>query len=314
MSLTRPTIASSIEPVWKDIVENGMVIRRETSITLSTPGSVFAVLQATLPFILFRSQPPSGPSPVPLRVTIEGGTNVWHSMSYEWAEHVLFPVLHAKLGIGPITMELHKRSWSTGPKSIGSITFTIPPLPSSSPIPAFSFTDRGSLTRISIFIFAPNPAWQSAMLDTTQSVLTQHFPETQQDVLTNESSGHSARLYLLLVAHTENGYRLGRDWLYAEKLAPDKMEKIVLRMARRVTDDLKGELAHGGCVDEYLQDQLVVFQVLAHGKAKVERNAKPSLHTQTARWVAETICGVDFDEDGSCEGIAYRLDASKGQT
>jgi RNA 3'-terminal phosphate cyclase len=176
-------IASDPDPVWTDIVEHGKLVRRETSIALSTPGSVFSVLQATLPFILFRSQPADATSLVPLRVTIHGGTNVWHSMSYEWAEHVLFPLLHAKLGIGPITMELHKRSWSTGPTSIGSVTFTIPPLPSASPLLAFSFTDRGALSKIAIFIFAPNPTWQTALLDTTQSILTQRFPDTTQEVI-----------------------------------------------------------------------------------------------------------------------------------
>ena len=72
--------------------------------------------------------------------------------------------------------------------------------------------------------------------------------------------------------------------------------------------DLLEELAHGGSVDEFMQDQLVLFQVLAHGRAVVNygRNKEATLHTQTARWVAEKMLGVEFDGNGTCEGVGFK--------
>jgi RNA 3'-terminal phosphate cyclase (ATP) len=77
-----------------------------------------------------------------------------------------------------------------------------------------------------------------------------------------------------------------------------------------MSDDLLAELEHGGCVDEHLRDQLVVFQGLAQGRSTVyggkrKEPVEQSLHAKTAQWVAKEILGVDFDEEGACEGIGY---------
>ena len=63
-------------------------------------------------------------------------------------------------------------------------------------------------------------------------------------------------------------------------------------------------------MDEYLRDQLVVFQALAEGRSTVyggkrQELVEPSLHARTAQWVTKEMLGVDFDDEGACEGIAY---------
>lgn len=82
-------------------------------------------------------------------------------------------------------------------------------------------------------------------------------------------------------------------------------------MVKRVAAELIGEIEHGGCVDEYLRDQLVVFQALAAGRSVVlggkngSVRVEPSLHAKTAQWVARKILRVDFDDDGGCEGVGF---------
>ena len=105
---------------------------------------------------------------------------------------------------------------------------------------------------------------------------------------------------------TSNGFRLGRDWLYDEKINTEKPSKTVDKLVTKVFDDLEEELEHGGCVDEFMQDQLVVFQALSKGRSRVLGRADASLHTQTARWVASKIVGVEFDDSGGCEGIGFK--------
>ena len=87
------------------------------------------------------------------------------------------------------------------------------------------------------------------------------------------------------------------------------MEKLCEKLVSKVMKDLKKELKHGGCVDEYMQDQLVVFQALAAGKAEVDRgiDREATLHTKTARWVAEQVVGASFDELGGCHGLEYAV-------
>lgn len=60
-----------------------------------------------------------------------------------------------------------------------------------------------------------------------------------------------------------------------------------------------------------MQDQLVIFQALTEGSSRVETGQlKPTLHTQTAKWVTERMLGISFlseereGEEG--EGLALQ--------
>ena len=63
--------------------------------------------------------------------------------------------------------------------------------------------------------------------------------------------------------------------------------------ARFATKMLTKELAHGGCVDEYLQDQLIVFMALAGGTSRM-RCGPLSLHTKTAIHFAQLLTDAKF--------------------
>ena len=292
---------------WRDTHESGAP---PSHIAMSTPGSVFLVLQAILPYILFSSISLSEDStaadkPTPVHLTVEGGTNVDASLSYEYASQVLFPILHSKLGIGPINMTLQRRGWSFGRADVGSVTFDITPMSPRLALPAFSLTDRGDVTRIHVSVLAPSPTARISIRDLVVQDLTTRYPGVEIVFPVDEDSRNSKRLYLLLVAETANGFRLGRDWLYDQKINPGKLDQTYQKLVTKVTRDLEHELAHGGCVDGHLQDQLVVFQALAEGESNVEAGG-PSLHTETARWVVEQILGPRFDEEGKCRGIGFK--------
>lgn len=126
------------------------------------------------------------------------------------------------------------------------------------------------------------------------------------------NSQHDKRFYILLIATSSTGIKLGRDWLYDRAIRPNSLHKIVPDMVKRVSDDLISEIGHGGCADEYMRDQLVVFQALAEGRSEVfggkredSALAQPSLHAKTGMWVAKEVLGVEFDDKGSCTGIGF---------
>lgn len=297
--------------VWEDIFDDCKLVRRQSHIPMSSPGSILLVLQAILPYLLFSncSNVEGQKTVVPLRVTIEGGTNVSSSPSIEYISQVLLPMLSRKLSIPPISTTLHKRGWSTGRTEIGRVTFDIEPLPRAFVLPTFSFQDRGELTKVHVSILAPEATARNTVRDKVTAQLLAYSPEIEILFPVDEKSGSEKRLYLLLVAETSNGYRLGRDWLFDEKARGLSTEQVCEKLVSKVMKDLKKEMKHGGCVDEYMQDQIVVFQALAAGKAEVDCGVdrEATLHTKTARWVAEQVVGADFDELGRCQGLGYAV-------
>lgn len=298
------------DKIRKEVRSKEKFSRRQTNIPMSTPGSVFLIFQAILPYIIFSAAESSASNNdedmnAPVRITIEGGTNVSKSPSYEYINEVLLPMLNLKTSIPPITMKLNRRGWTQGRVEVGSVTFDIQPLRRGSFLPAFSFTNRGELTKVRVSIIAPGAAIRDSIKDRVIEQVLRRHPDVEILISLNEDSAHSKRLYLLLVAETSSGYRLGRDWLFDRNTGSPKA---VDQLVSQVIVDLEQEIAHGGCVDEYLQDQLVVFQALAQGRAFVDagKGREESLHTKTVRWAAEEMLGVEFDGEGVCGGISFK--------
>jgi RNA 3'-terminal phosphate cyclase (ATP) len=52
--------------------------------------------------------------------------------------------------------------------------------------------------------------------------------------ITFEDSRHDKRYYLLLVATTSTGMKLGGDWLYDRAVRPGKLEQIVPTIVKKV--------------------------------------------------------------------------------
>lgn len=138
---------------------------------------------------------------------------------------------------------------------------------------------------------------------------------------TSEGTCHFSHLYVLIVAHTSTGFKIGHDALYggakgerrrrqtggqdrhasretvvaARELAKD----CVAGFLRELYDArLQGSALDGAgdrpCVDEYMRDQVVVFETLGRRVGGNERICGEderywSLHTRTAQWVCEEI-------------------------
>lgn len=279
-------------------------------IRLDKPGSVWLILQAILPYIFFAAS-----KHVPTQLVITGGTNVPKSMGGEYVKQVMCPVFE-KIGLRRIDVDIKKRGWTNGRTiQIGEVGIKVHPLERGTKIPAFELRERGVISKIALSILAGTEAMRLALIEEATRLLLEQYPNLPPaELLLNEDSGDPKRLYLLLVAHTSNGYRLGRDWLFDEKikgvLNESQTELIAKKMSQRVVGELAAEIAHGGCVDEYMRDQLVVFETLAEGTSYVDGGfgtGEGSLHTKTCRWVAEQILAdqAKFDVKGGCRGVGF---------
>ncbi|KAF3807342.1 RNA 3'-terminal phosphate cyclase [Colletotrichum gloeosporioides] len=298
--------------------------------------STLLILQAILPFLLYAAESEDEPAPVELEIT--GGTNVGMSLSYEYLDQVLLPRLQDVFGI-TIERNLKKRGWSLGPQSRGAICLTIHPLKQGQrlqplPSPEHDFEVR----HVDVSMIVPSHM-HSDLQNALTKEITAHVPTAEVTFKIVEDSGHDARIYVLLVARSATGLRWGRDILMSTPKKGKQKESIASLVSRRVVRDLAKELSVKGSVcDEFLQDQLVIFQALAGGRTSFprspvaegadaetlqqnvaepdlgermrrDRTEKPfgqgSMHSQTARWVAsEILPGLKWYNKGEiCEGV-----------
>ncbi|KAL1891720.1 hypothetical protein Sste5346_007470 [Sporothrix stenoceras] len=293
----------------------------------ATPAaSTSLMLQAVLPYLLFaRPHTPSAattsvPSP-PISLDLYGGTHVSFAPTFDYFDQVLFPTLEQWFGVR-VERELVQAGWGTGPahSEAGFIRLVIhqPAGPTLIPKMPSLFDGKSDslpvITAIDATIMAPpdlvDPLAGALAREVAQcAVLSPNPNELTVDLQFQrmEASGHDSRLYVLLVARTDEGdvsgaRRWGRDYLGTETIkrsaagvirpkgqkkgrkgapAPAPAEAgssirggfsaLCDRIARRVVLDLADEVAHGGCGDSYLQDQLVVFQALSAGQTSFWR-------------------------------------------
>ena len=273
----------------------------DPAIDIGSPGAVGLVFQAILPYLLFAGAM-HGDEEV-LHITIKGGTNVSNSPSVDYLEHVLVPMLE-KIGLPRIEVRCRSRGWSTGRTEMGAVTFTIRPLTRAQSLPEFHLTDCGEIVRLEAIALGPRASEKAVHRELTAALKAIELEHIPLDVKF-ELSGHEKRLYILIIAHTSTGMRLGRGHLFQERFST--LEYAIPRLVQREVDNLKMELDHGGCIDEYMLDQLAVYQALAKGRSTINvGSAETSLHAKTAHWVAEELLGVSFD-NGACEGVGWTV-------
>ncbi|KAI0551456.1 RNA 3'-terminal phosphate cyclase-domain-containing protein [Xylaria curta] len=242
---------------------------RKIVITAESRGaSALLILQAVFPYLLFSGNENGDP----IELEIHGSTNASFSPSYEYLDQVLLPTLEERFSI-LVERQLRRRAWTIGPIDQGIIWLKFQPI---SPGQALKLVkpwnperqpgDLDKMKRIDVSILVPY-----AMLEPMENAIVEYlgaeFPEAEIKFVVNEESGHDARMYVLTVAHSESGLRWGRDFLYDRSWKRKQVTTIAKEIAKTVTKRLwEQTTVHTAAVDEYLQDQLVVFQVLAKGR------------------------------------------------
>ncbi|KAK5662831.1 hypothetical protein OQA88_6242 [Cercophora sp. LCS_1] len=256
--------------------------RNITIATDSAAASTLLIFQALLPFLMFASNERGDP----IKLQISGGTNVSFSLSYEYLDQVLLPMLEGFFVGIRVERSLTGRGWSQGKITRGTIHFVIHPLKLGEPLrlrePERVFgPDDLEVVDIDVSMVAPADMHED-LTDALVQDLGDLFPGVDVTFKIVEDSGTDSRIYVLLVAKSET-LRWGRDILSAvpkkAKAAGGKGAKNGAKasvstsesIARKVSKELFAEVSSGGVVDEYLQDQLVVFQALAEGRSSFPR-------------------------------------------
>lgn len=286
-----------------------------------------------LPYLVFASNDDGSP----IEMEIVGGTNVSWSLSYEYFDQILMPTLEERFGI-QIERQLKTRAWSLGTLNPGLIWLKIHPVPKGksllyNPPKQYSYPSSYKAQKIDVTIITPFHSHNKLQQHLVSNIATL-FPDSDVHFKFTEDSGQDSRWYILLVAHSVDGLRWGRDLLCSMPKATRSRDKFILQISNKLCKELYDEVVgHGGQVDEFLQDQIIAFQALADGVSSFPRGEYPedasaieplidssgsvnlsdvrkdkthepfghgSLHTQTARWVvSELIPRASFYSKGN---------------
>jgi len=104
--------------------------------------------------------------------------------------------------------------------------------------------------------------------------------------LLKESKAIGSSVGILLVAKTDTGCVLGASAIGGRGINAE-------RVGANATKSLIFNIKKGGCVDEYLQDQLILYAALAKGTSTL-RCGPITKHTETAIHFVQLLTGATF--------------------
>ncbi|XP_067678311.1 RNA 3'-terminal phosphate cyclase-like [Haliotis asinina] len=259
-----------------------------------TAGSICLLMQAAMPCLLYAD----GESVLSLR----GGTNAEMAPQVDYTIMVFNPMAE-EFGLKS-ECDIRRRGYY--PKGGGEVKITSYPTKKLKPV---SMTTRGQVTKVNIRSFVAG-VLPIKVADTMARCAVDTIRQTYKDVPISKDvvkePDHAAvgtGTGIIIVAETSTGCLLAGSAL-GKKGVP--AEKVGIDAAQMLLDNL----AHGGCVDDYLQDQLILLMALAEGKSDV-LCGPITLHTKTAIHVAQLLTKAKFEikklSDNSnvieCEGI-----------
>ena len=266
-----------------------------------TAGATTLLAQASVPCLLLHDNPTV--------LDLKGGTNADMAPSIDFYEQVFLPNLSRFFPAGcPVESDVKKRGYF--PKGGGHVTLSVNPSIQLAPI---DLTERGELTEIRI---------ESAVTENLPKKLAHEMNAAAEKVVkrrfkgvkvTTETKALSASeavpagSSMLVTALTDQGCVIGAQGIGSRKVTPGETGKTA-------AEELAETLDLGVCVDQYVQDQMIMFMALAKGKSRL-LTGPLTLHTETAIHISQLLSGATFevkkgDKNNSvmieCEGIGYK--------
>ncbi|KAG8959860.1 hypothetical protein FRC03_007404, partial [Tulasnella sp. 419] len=242
-----------------------------------TAGAVSLLLQITLPCLLFNDSEDNNQT-LTTKLTLEGGTNATLAPPIDYVIHVFFPFLKHYFGIEP-SIELKKRGYY--PKGGGEVLVSVPTLPRGRALPGLSLLERGAVTSIEGNVYVsgvlPTRLAEEVASAAINRLKSAGYEDGKNGIVVKidaarDDNALGSGLGITLWANTDKGCIIGADALGEKK-------KSVTKVGEEAADELIVNLSHGGCVDEYLQDHLIIFMALAKGESSV-RCGPLSMHTR----------------------------------
>ncbi|KAG5645038.1 hypothetical protein DXG03_007217 [Asterophora parasitica] len=280
-----------------------------------TAGSTTLLLQIALPLLLFTRSSAQSPPPRST-LTLLGGTNATQAPQIDYTKHVFLPFVQRHFGVHDVTLEIARRGYF--PRGGGEVRVGVGPLVGTQ-LSAARVLERGRVRHVGgIAHFAGLPAsvGREMVLGARRGLgelrfLNEEGEVPSVDIQCRREDTTGAGSGIVLWAELEGGGVIGGSAVGTKATQPHEV-------GRTAAEELLRGLRGGGCVDEWLQDQIIVFMALAHGTSEIKCAKGPlELHTHTAIWLAEQMTDAKFEvaqtPDGHsiirCQGIGYTPDS-----
>ncbi|CAL1535566.1 unnamed protein product [Lymnaea stagnalis] len=263
-----------------------------------TAGSICLLMQAALPCLLF--------SPADSSLQLKGGTNCDMAPQIDYTTMIFKPI--AEKFEMHFEVDIKRRGYY--PKGGGEVVVTSHPTKCLVGV-SDALSQRGDLVKIYSRSFVAGNLPEHLANKVSQSIsksVRQNFPkvELKQDSLKEpEGAAVGSGLGAIVVAETSTGCLLGGSALGKPRSPAEETGAAAVR-------ELAEAVSSGGCVDQHLQDQLILLMTLAQGQTKVLCGPL-TLHSQTAIHIARLMTKAEFTVEMldknkcilTCDGIGH---------
>jgi len=265
-----------------------------------TAGAVCLLAQVSLPCALF--------APDVVTLNLRGGTNAEMAPQIDEYTEIFLPNI-SKFGF-EFEFEVVRKGFF--PKGGGEVNFFMKPVKQLRPV---TMTDPGVVQSVFGWSFSAGNLPVRVAEQMTNSA-KQYLKEANIKALKgvpinietykeDSSCAPSSGSGIVLVAKTSTGCVLGGSALGAPRVSAEKT-------GAKAAEELLEAIECGGCVDKYIQDQMIIFMALAAGSSTLV-TGPVTLHTETAIHIAEKLTNAKFKIENcadnnqawviSCEGI-----------
>lgn len=235
------------------VFEPGAVTGGEYAVDIGTAGSVTLLLDAVLPLATVLEEP--------LRLTVEGGTDVAWSPPVDYLRHVKLPLLR-RHGL-QAAVEVHRRGFY--PEGGGAVTLYL----AASSLAPVDVPEGGPADGVRVFSVASDDLADPEVADRQAAAATELLEAAGLDVLGRVATYGETRSTgsALVIALGEGLDRMPR----AGASALGERGKPAEDVAEDAVEALREFLDGPGAVDAHLADQLVPYLALAGGEVRVPR-------------------------------------------
>eukprot|EP01113_Clastostelium_recurvatum_P045415 TRINITY_DN7800_c0_g1_i2.p1 TRINITY_DN7800_c0_g1~~TRINITY_DN7800_c0_g1_i2.p1 ORF type:complete len:480 (+),score=114.02 TRINITY_DN7800_c0_g1_i2:97-1440(+) len=282
------------------------------TVNTGTAGSVSLLVQVSLPCAIL--------SPHPIKMVLMGGTNAKAAPPVDYLIEVFKPI-SSRFGFN-FDVNVGRRGFY--PRGGGILNVQTHPVEHLDPI---TLVDRGRVVSITSTAYVAGrvpPTVAQRMNDAAKKILWKYLAgpgllesrdnvEYIQNEVNASSESNGDGTWLMIVAKTDTGCLFAGSSVGERGVSAEEV-------AQEAANQLAKDLGDGGAVDEYLQDQLILFMALARGKSSVKMGPL-ALHTQTSIHFASVMTGAKFEVTPTppdqkkfpsetsfmvtCEGVGY---------
>ena len=260
---------------------------------IGTAGSICLLLQVGLPCLIYNSYMDS--------LELRGGTNADMAPQIDYMEEVLLPTISRHCirdtmdtDANIVVVDIKTRGYYPIGKGVVNCSLHEVLHNFKGPMHPLILMERGRVESIHIKCFHAGklPAFvASKMADAASRLIANSSLEDVKNVtpsveLVKHEPAVGSASGIIIVAKTSTNCIFGASSLGNRK---EKAEITGAKAAQELLDTLHA----GGCVDEWLQDQLILFIALAYGESKILTGCLTQ-HTQTAIDVAKEMTGAEF--------------------